>query len=108
MFGRLGATRSAPAPGEWRAWLLLGGRGSGKTRCSAEWVRDQMEAGRRRHMALIGPTADTIRRDMVEGPSGLLAIAPPWQLPQYEPSTRRIVWPNGATAHLFSAEEPER
>jgi phage terminase large subunit-like protein len=97
-----------PPPGDWRTWLLLGGRGSGKTRSAAEWVRAEVESGRRGRLALIGPTAEAIRRDMVEGVSGILAVAPPWCRPNHEPSTRRLVWPNGAIAHLFSAEEPDR
>ena len=94
--------------GDWRTWLLMGGRGSGKTRSAAEWVREEIESGRRRSLGIIGPTADSLRRTQVEGQSGILATAPPWNRPSYEPSTRRIVWPNGAMAHLFSAEEPER
>lgn len=97
----------APA-GDWRTWLLLGGRGSGKTRSSVEWLRDEVESGRRRNLGIIGPTADAVRRIQVEGPSGLLAVSPPWFRPQFEPSTRRVVWPNGAVAHLFSSEEPDR
>ncbi len=97
-----------PPPGDWRTWLLLGGRGSGKTRSAAEWCRAEIEAGRRVQLGIIGPTADAVRRIQVEGPSGILACAPPWCRPSYEPSTRRIVWPNGAVAHLFSAEEPDR
>ena len=97
-----------PPPGDWRTWLLLGGRGSGKTRSSAEWVRSQVETGRRGRLALCGPTSDTIRRDMVEGPSGILSVFPNWDRPSYEPSSRRIVFLNGATAYLFSAEEPDR
>jgi phage terminase large subunit-like protein len=97
-----------PPRGDWRTWLLLGGRGSGKTRSSAEWVRGQIETGRRSRIALCGPTSDTIRRDMVEGPSGILAVFPNDDRPSYEPSTRRIVFLNGAVAYLFSAEEPDR
>ena len=67
-----------------------------------------MEGGRRRNMGIIGPTTDAVRRVMVEGPSGLLAIAPNWCRPSYEPSTRKIVWPNGGTVYTFSAEEPDR
>jgi phage terminase large subunit-like protein len=78
------------------------------TRSSAEWVRAEMESGRRRQLGAVGPTADSIRRVMVEGPSGLLSVCPPWCRPTYEPSTRRVVWPNGSTVHLFSAEEPDR
>src|SRR4051795_11775288 len=94
-----------PPEGDWRTFLLLGGRGSGKTRSSAEWVRAQMESGRRRQLGIIGPTADAVRRIQVEGPSGILACCPPWNRPSYEPSTRKIVWPNGSVAYTFSAEE---
>ncbi len=97
-----------PPDGDWRTWLLLGGRGSGKTRSAAEWVRSEIESGRRRHLGIIGPTADAVRRIQVEGPSGILSVAPPWARPTFEPALRRLVWPNGAVAHLFSAEEPDR
>lgn len=97
-----------PPPGDWRTWALLGGRGSGKTRSSAEWVRAEVEGGRRGRLAIVGPTSDTIRRDQVEGVSGILSISPNWNRPNYEPSARRIVWDNGAIAYLFSAEEPDR
>ena len=97
-----------PPPPPWRTWMLLGGRGSGKTRSAAEWVRDEVESGRRRSLGIIGPTADTLRRDVVQGVSGLLAIAPPWNMPQHESSQRRVIWPNGAVAYLLSSEEPDR
>ena len=97
----------APPP-PWRTWLLLGGRGSGKTRSASEWVRGEMEAGRRRDVGIIGPTMDQVRRIQIEGISGLLNTCPPWCRPSFEPSTRRIVWPSGSTAFLFSAEEPSR
>src|SRR3954447_13094241 len=97
-----------PPEGEWRTFLLLGGRGSGKTRSSSEWVRAQMESGRRRRLGIVGPTSDSVRRIQVEGPSGILTCCPSWNRPSYEPSTRRIVWPNGSVAYTFSAEEPDR
>lgn len=97
-----------PPAGEWRTWLLLGGRGSGKTRSAAEWVRSEIEGGRRRHVGIIGPTSDAVRRIQVEGPSGILSIAPPWARPTFEPALRRLKWPNGSIAYLFSAEEPDR
>jgi|ERR1700761_5460446 phage terminase large subunit-like protein len=97
-----------PPLGDWRTWLLLGGRGSGKTRSAAEWVRAEMESGRRRNMGVIGPTADAVRGVMVEGPSGLLAVAPDALRTSYEPSTRRLVYPNGGIVRTFSAEEPDR
>jgi phage terminase large subunit-like protein len=89
-------------------WLLLGGRGSGKTRAAAEWVRAEMEAGRRVQMGVVAPTADSLRRICVEGPSGLLSVGPPSERPEFEPSTRRVVYSNGGIVHLFSAEEPDR
>jgi phage terminase large subunit-like protein len=97
-----------PPPGDWRTWLLLGGRGAGKTCTAAETVRAEAESGRRGHVAILGPTADAVRRVQVEGPSGILAVSPPWARPVYEPSVRRITWPNGAVAHTFSSEEPDR
>lgn len=93
--------------GDWRYWLIKAGRGFGKTRSGAEWVRAQVAAGRGR-IALVGPTAADARDVMVEGPSGILNICPPWDRPNYEPSKRRLTWPNGALATLYSAEEPER
>lgn len=97
-----------PPDGDWRVWLLLAGRGFGKTRTGAELVRGQVASGAARRVALVAPTAADARDVMVEGESGLLAIAPPWDRPLYEPSKRRLTWPNGATATTFSADEPER
>ena len=88
--------------------MLLAGRGFGKTRTGAEYVRAQVEAGNAGRVALVAPTAADARDVMVEGESGLLAIAPPWNRPNYEPSKRRVTWPNGALATLYSADEPER
>lgn len=101
-------TDQLPPQSEWRTWLMLSGRGAGKTRAAGEWVRSEVESGRHRAVAIVGPTASAIRRDMIEGSSGLLAIAPSWCRPEYQPSSLRLVWPNGATAHLLSAEEPDR
>ena len=97
-----------PPAGAWRTWLVLAGRGFGKTRCAAEWVRHRVEAGRARRLALVGATAADVRDTMVEGESGLLAVCPPWNRPIYQPSMRRLTWPDGARATTFSAEEPER
>ena len=93
--------------GDWRYWLILAGRGFGKTRAGAEWVRAQAAAGRRR-IALVGPTVADVRDVMVEGQSGVLNISPPRERPSFQPSRRRLVWPNGAMAFLYSAEQPER
>jgi phage terminase large subunit-like protein len=92
-----------PPSGPWRIWCFLGGRGAGKTRAGAEWVRRQVEGGKRR-IALIGPTLHDVREVMIAGPSGLLNL--PGVRPRFETSRRRLVWPNGAVAHAFSAEDP--
>ncbi len=97
-----------PPAGNWVHWLLLAGRGFGKTRTGAEWVRALVEAGTASRIALVAPTVSTGRAVMVEGDSGLLAVCPPWNKPKYEASKRMLTWPGGATATLFSAEEPER
>lgn len=88
--------------------MLNAGRGFGKTRCGAEWVRGRIESGEVRRVALVGATAADARDTMVLGESGLLSVCPPWNMPKYEPSKRRLTWPNGAYAMLFSADEPDR
>lgn len=94
--------------GHWRIWLLLAGRGFGKTRTGAELVRAKVASGRAGRIALVAPTAADARDVIVEGESGLLAIAPPGNRPLYEPSKRRVTWNNGAIATTYSADEPER
>ncbi|WCT73668.1 terminase family protein [Sphingomonas naphthae] len=96
----------APA-GDWRTWLMLAGRGFGKTRAGAEWVRGLAERQGGVRIALVGATAAEARAVMVEGDSGLLAIASPGNRPTYHSSLRRLTWPNGAEARLYSAAEPE-
>ena len=98
--------KQLPPPGDWRIWLIMAGRGFGKTRTGAEYVRALVESGRASRVALVGRSAADVRDVMVEGPSGLIAIAPKDTRPTYEPSKRRVVWPNGAVAHMFSADEP--
>lgn len=97
-----------PPGGEWRVWLLLAGRGFGKTRTGAEFVRARVGAHTARRIALVAPTAADARDVMVEGESGILAISRAGNRPDYEPSKRRLTWPNGAVATLFSADEPQR
>jgi hypothetical protein len=97
-----------PPPGDWRVWAYIAGRGAGKTRAGACWIQRRVEDGTMKLGGLIAPTAADIRDVMVEGPSGLLAVAPPWCRPRFEPSNRRVVWPNGARAICLSGEEPER
>ena len=105
---RIARPNQLPPPGEWIVWLLLAGRGFGKTRTGAEFVRAEVEAGRARRIALVGATAGDTRDVMVEGESGILAVSPPANRPRYEPSKRRVTWPNGAMATLYSADEPDR
>ena len=99
--------------GDWRSWVVLGGRGAGKTRAGAEWVRAQVEGakpldpGRARSVALVGETYDQAREVMVMGPSGILACSPPDRKPRWLASRRKLVWPNGAEAQVFSANDPE-
>ena len=94
-------------PGDWRYWLVLAGRGFGKTRTGAETVREWVSAGYR-IIHLVASTAGDARDVMVQGESGLLNCFPPHQRPNYEPSKRLITFHNGAIARLFSADEPER
>ncbi len=98
----------------WITWLVLGGRGAGKTRTGAEWVRGValghpgfMEPGARR-IALVGETQAAVRDVMVEGPSGILAVHKVRsERPTWSPSLRRLEWPNGAVAQCFSSEDPD-
>lgn len=100
--------KQATPGGNWRVWLILAGRGFGKTRTGAEFIREQVVAGTARHIALVGATAGDARDTMIEGESGLLKVFPPDQRPRYEPSKRRITFFNGATASTYSADEPDR
>lgn len=97
-----------PPSGDWRTWIYLAGRGAGKTRSGAELIREWAETKRYRRIHLIAPTASDVRDTMVEGESGILSVSTPQMFPKYEPSKRRLTWPNGVIASLFSADEPER
>ncbi|MDE2412434.1 MAG: DNA-packaging protein [Sphingomonadales bacterium] len=96
-----------PPPGDWRTWLVMAGRGFGKTRAGAEWVRALVQRHADARIALVGASLGEVRAVMVEGESGLLAVCPPDRAPQFEPSLRRLTWANGAQATLYSALEPE-
>lgn len=97
-----------PPPGEWLGWLLMAGRGFGKNFTGAGWIHELAETGAAGRIALVAATAADARDTMVEGQSGLLRMAPPWNRPIYEPSKRRLTWPNGAIATTFSSEEADR
>lgn len=102
-----------PPEGDWKTWVIMGGRGAGKTRAGAEWVRSEVEGarplhpGRSRRVALVGETLEQVREVMVFGESGILACSPPDRMPVWEATRRRLVWPNGAVAQIFSAHDPE-
>ncbi|MEM8790795.1 MAG: terminase family protein [Pseudomonadota bacterium] len=99
--------------GGWRIWVIMGGRGAGKTRAGAEWVRTRVEGstpfarGAALRVALLGETIDQVRDVMVEGESGLLASTPADRRPDFKRSLNRLVWPNGAEAAVMSAANPE-
>lgn len=96
-----------PPEGDWRTWLVLAGRGFGKTRAGAEWVRRIAATDGNARIALVAASLGEARAIMVEGHSGLLPITEPTQAPLYESSLRRLTWPSGAQAMLFSAAEPD-
>jgi phage terminase large subunit-like protein len=102
-----------PPEGMWKTWVVMGGRGAGKTRAGAEWIRSQAEGstakakGRARRIALVAETLDQARDIMVLGESGIVACSPPDRRPLWQASRRRLVWPNGAEAQVFSASDPD-
>lgn len=102
-----------PPEGAWTTWVILGGRGSGKTRAGAEWLRAHIEGatpeakGIARRVALVAETREQARDIMVFGESGIIANTPPDRRPEYLASRHKLIWPNGAEAQLFSASNPE-
>lgn len=100
--------------GDWSIWLILAGRGFGKTRAGAEWIRSiacgptPLKGGLYSHIAIVGETAADNRDVIVEGPAGILAIHPAEFRPKYTPSNRRLSWPNGTIATLYNATEPDQ
>ena len=102
-----------PPKGDWRTWVVLGGRGAGKTRAGSEWVRSMVEGrmpkdhGKARRIALVGDTFDQARDVMVFGDSGIMAVTPKDRRPNWIASRRMLVWPNGAQAQLFTSQDPE-
>ena len=93
--------------GDWQTWAIIAGRGWGKSRVGAETVRQWAEAGGEL-IALVGRTAADVRDVMIEGPSGIIACSHPRFMPVYEPSKRRLTWPNGTLAIAYSADQPDR
>ncbi|MFZ3582338.1 DNA-packaging protein [Loktanella sp. DJP18] len=102
-----------PPSGDWRSWVILGGRGAGKTRAGSEWVRAMVEGptpranGQARRVAIIGETYDQAREVMVFGDSGIMACAPDDRRPDWIAGRKMLRWPNGAVATLYSAFDPE-
>ncbi|PKB14245.1 phage terminase large subunit-like protein [Novosphingobium kunmingense] len=96
-----------PPDPDWNTWLVMAGRGFGKTRAGAEWVRHLAECDPDARIALVGASLGEVRSVMVEGESGLIAVCPAERGPVFEPSLKRLVWANGAQALLYSAQEPE-
>lgn len=102
-----------PPAGDWRSWVVMGGRGAGKTRAGAEWVRSMVEGskpmdeGVAKRVALVGETIEQVREVMVFGDSGILACSPEDRRPKWEAGRKRLVWPNGAVASIHTAHDPE-
>ena len=94
-------------PGSWKVWLILAGRGYGKTRAGAEQVLAWARTPGQR-IALVAETAADARDVLVEGESGILACSPPWCMPRYQPTKRRVTWPNGTIATTYSGDAPEQ
>jgi phage terminase large subunit-like protein len=113
MFEFWALAHQLPPEGIWKTWVIMGGRGAGKTRAGSEWVRSQVEGagpgdvGVARRVALVGETIDQVREVMVFGDSGILACSPPDRRPEWQATRKQLVWPNGAVAQVFSAHEPE-
>jgi len=106
-WGLFARPEQLPPDGDWRVWMVMAGRGFGKTRAGAEWVRMIAENHSDARIALVSASLIEARAVMVEGESGLLAVFPPKERPVFEPSLRRIRFANGAQATLYSAAEPE-
>ena len=113
MFEFWALAHQLPPEGVWKTWVIMGGRGAGKTRAGAEWVRAQVEGagpqdpGRARRVALLGETVDQVREVMIFGDSGILACSPPDRRPEWQATRKQLLWPNGAVAQVYSAHDPD-
>src|SRR5512147_1792219 len=96
-----------PPTSDWTTWLIKAGRGFGKTRVGAEWVRHLAENNLARRIAVVARTAGDHVKTTIEGESGILAVSPPWFKPRYIPSKCQLIWPNGVIAHTYTADEPD-
>lgn len=94
--------------GLYKLWIIRAGRGYGKTRTGSEVLRRRVKKGLTRRNGIIAPTAGDARDILIEGETGILNVCPDWERPHYEPSKRRLTWPNGAVTHVYSADEPDR
>ncbi|WP_354346716.1 DNA-packaging protein [Phyllobacterium ifriqiyense] len=107
-----GRTTQQPPRTDWHTWLILGGRGSGKTRMGAEWVNGMalgfapFDTSKSMHIALVGETLADVREVMIDGPSGIMSVSRA-ERPRFEMTRRRLLWNSGATASMFSSEDPE-
>lgn len=97
-----------PPAGAWAVWAFIAGRGAGKTRAAAEWVHEQALKNPGCRIALVGRTPADVRDVMIEGESGILAVASDDEKPVYQSTKRRLTWPNGSEAHAYSAEVPSQ
>lgn len=95
-------------PGQWRIWLILAGRGFGKTRTGAETIRQWVKEKSCRRICLLGHNSDEVRKVMIEGNSGLLAVSALSENVTYQPSKRQLTWPCGAIALGYSAHSPQQ
>ena len=100
--------KQLPPQHPWQVWLLLAGRGFGKTRAGAEWIRQLATKAVAGRLALVGETTDDLRAVMIEGNAGILAVSPAYERPCWQPSRRLLSWPNGVEARCFSADDPEQ
>lgn len=99
--------KQLPPPGSWGVWLYMAGRGAGKTRTAAEWIKRREAEGYRR-FGFVGQTPADVRDVMIEGESGILNVYPEGRKPAYEPTKRRVTWPSGAMAITYSGANPEQ
>lgn len=97
-----------PTKEGWFIWVLMAGRGFGKTWTGANWLINEHQFGGAKNSAIVAATSGDLRRNCVDGPSGIIQIAPAWFRPEHKPTQNKLVWPNGTETHLYTSEKPER